>query len=66
MILCLIYVQVCKAAHTLLAQEYFRNKGSRAGFEVYVYKDDIFIGHFSSYLLYLIINKVGSSKTITN
>lgn len=35
--------------HTLLAQEYLRIKGSRSGFEVYVYKKNIFIGHFSSY-----------------
>ena len=36
-------------SHTLLAQEYSRKRGSRLGFEVYVYKNDNYMGKFSSY-----------------
>ena len=36
-------------SHTTLVQDFFRKKGSRYGFEVFVYKDNKFVGHYPSY-----------------
>lgn len=52
-------------SHTTLVQDYFRNKGSRYGFEVFVYKDNKFVGHFPSYSKAQKALLIKSNKTIS-
>ena len=52
-------------SYTILAQEYAKAKGSRTGFEVYVYKNNKFIGHFHSYSQAQKEFSLKSNKTIS-
>ena len=54
-----------RQSHTKLVQEFLRSKGSRYGFNVYVYKNDEFVGHFISYRKAQLALNIKSNKTIS-